>query len=55
MVDIHDRFLEERSLPPIVALAIPSTTDEKCKGEAARAIANLSANAEILPPRLYRE
>ena len=47
MVNIHDRFLEERGLPPIVALAVSSTTDEKCKGEAARAIANLSTNAYI--------
>lgn len=46
MPDAHARFIEERGLPPVVALAV-SSTDEKCKGEAARVIANLSANVSI--------
>lgn len=44
--DVHSRFIEERGLPPVVALAL-SSTDEKCKGDAARVIANLSTNSSI--------
>jgi len=45
VLDHHDRFLRERGLPPLCALA--TSEDWSVKGEATRALANLASNAEI--------
>lgn len=42
-VELHDRFLAEQGLPPLVALAVAK--DLQTKGEACRALANLTANS----------
>ena len=42
---LHSRMLEDRGLPPLVALAL--SDDPSSRGEACRCIANLSVNADM--------
>ncbi len=45
IVELHDKLIEEQGLAPLIALVL--SDDLHTKGEACRAIANLSANGEI--------
>ena len=42
---LHSRMLEDRGLPPLVALAL--SDDASSRGEACRCVANLSVNADM--------
>jgi hypothetical protein len=45
-MDVHPRLLEEQGVAPLVALC--SSPDSPCRIEASRAVANLSANPELI-------
>ena len=44
-VELHSRMLEDRGIPPLVALAL--SDDPSARGEACRCVANLSVNADM--------
>ena len=44
-VELHSRMLEDRGVPPLVALAL--SDDPSARGEACRCVANLSVNADM--------
>lgn len=45
MIELHGRLMEERGVPPLVALA--SNDDPNSRGEACRCLANMSVNPDM--------